>query len=67
MKCVSKDLQVRRVSNEQAERLVLEGWYYVNKGAWKQSPNTTWKQNFMPPNSMSENKKRRIAIKNHSI
>jgi hypothetical protein len=50
MKCVSRGSEVKRVSNEQAERLVSQGWSFSNKSAWKTSPNTTWKQNSTPPN-----------------
>ena len=50
MKCVSRGSEVRRVSDEQAERLVFQGWFYANKIIWKNSPNTTHKPNSTPPN-----------------
>jgi hypothetical protein len=36
MKCVTKDVRVKRVSNEAADRLVSErGWIYAPKLLWK--------------------------------
>lgn len=38
-KCVesSKSKEVRRVSDEEARKLVNNGWQYVSKSAWKQA------------------------------
>lgn len=34
-KCIRKDDQIRRVSDEKAAKLVKEGWHLTSKGAWK--------------------------------
>ena len=67
MKCISKGSEVKRVSNERAEELVkTQGWFYTNKGIWKNSPHTTWTKNSTPPNPMNPNKVRRHEMKNNS-
>jgi len=35
MKCVKKDGEIKRVSNEKAAELVEAGWEYCPKSEWK--------------------------------
>jgi len=67
MKCVmhNNTLEVRRVNNEQAERLVANSdWRFVPKSEWKSHPKTTWVKASNPPNPMSPSKVRRKEMRN---
>jgi hypothetical protein len=66
MKCVQKiinkepkEVIIKRVSNEQAEKLVSEGWAFASKKDWKAAPNTTWVKSTTTPNAIKEAKQRR--------
>ena len=69
MKCVmSKDGNVKRVPNEQANELVQQkGFTFVPKQAWKEDLNTTWKKASEPANPMSEKKRFRKEKRNRII
>ena len=68
MKCIlnNKTQEVKRVSNENADRAVKEGkdWRFISKKVWKEDPQTSWKQNSVPANPMNPNKVRRQEMRN---
>lgn len=37
MKCVKKDEQIKRVSDEEAAKMVTKGWEYCPKAEWKKT------------------------------
>jgi hypothetical protein len=66
MKCVkSPTNEVKRVPNARAEELVLKGWSFTNKQAWKESEGTSWTKASTPANPMNPNKVRSREKRDH--
>ena len=69
MKCIlnNKTQEVKRVSNENADRAVKEGkgWRFISKKVWKEDPQTSWNKNNVPANPINEKKRFRQEKRNH--